>query len=79
VLIAPGVEVRLGKAATRKAPFAFCDNGRCTATLNIDQNAVRDITNAGTAEVVIHAPNVGGIQFSFPVKGFDKAYAEVIK
>lgn len=77
VLIAPGVEVRLGKAAVRKAAYAMCDNGRCTATLPVDAALVRDINAAGEAEVVIHAANGQNVQFKFPLKGFDRAYAEL--
>jgi invasion protein IalB len=77
VSIPAGVDFRLGKAAARKVPFATCESGRCTATLPVDANLVRDASAAADAEVVIHAPNGAGVQFSFPLKGFAKAYAEL--
>jgi invasion protein IalB len=79
VSIAPGVEVKLGKAAPRKVPFTMCDNGRCTATLAMDRNLVRDMTAASEAEVVIYAPNGAGVQFKFALKGFEKAYAQLTR
>jgi invasion protein IalB len=79
VSIAPGVEVKLGKAAARKVPFTTCDNGRCTATLAMDRNLVRDMTATAEAEIVIYAPNGAGVQFKFPLKGFEKAYAQLTR
>ena len=77
VLIAPGAELRLGKAAPRKLAYTMCDNGRCTVTSPVDNTLVRDITAAGEAEVVIQAANGSNVQFKFPLKGFDRAYAEI--
>jgi invasion protein IalB len=79
VSIAPGVELKLGKAAARKVPFTTCDNGHCTATLAMDRDLVRDMTMTAEAEIVIYAPNGSGVQFKFPLKGFEKAYAQLSK
>lgn len=79
VSIAPGVELKLGSAAPRKFPFATCDTGRCTALVPIDPAIVREMTATPNAEVTVHAPNGAGVQFSFAVKGFDKAYAELTR
>jgi invasion protein IalB len=79
VSIAPGIELRLGKAAVRKMPFVSCEPSRCTASIPVDNTLVRDITAAASADVVIYAPNGSGVKFNFPLKGFDKAYAELAK
>ncbi len=79
VSIAPGVELRLGKAAVRKLPFVSCEQQRCTATMPLDSTLVRDINAVQTADVVVYAPNGSGVKFNFPLKGFDKAYAELAR
>jgi invasion protein IalB len=79
VSIAPGVELRLGRAAVRKIPFVSCEPQRCTASTPVDNNLVRDISAASTADVLIYAPNGAGVKFNFPLKGFDKAYAELAR
>jgi invasion protein IalB len=79
VSIAPGIEVHLGKAAVRKMPFVSCEPARCTASIPVDNTLVRDISAAATADVIVYAPNGAGVKFNFPLKGFDKAYAELAK
>ena len=74
VMIGPGVELRLEKAQPRKVPYTACDNGRCTATMTVDSNLVRDMMAAANAEIVIQAVNGSKLQFNIPLKGFDKAY-----
>jgi invasion protein IalB len=75
VILGPGVELRLGKAAARKIPYRTCDNGRCTATLPVDGALVRDMMGTANAEIAIEAINGQKLQFTIPMKGFDKAYA----
>lgn len=75
VIIGPGVELRLGKAAARKIPYTTCDNGRCMAALPVDGVLVRDMMAAANAEVVIEAINGQKLQFNIPMKGIDKAYS----
>ena len=77
ISIAPGVEVRLGKASPRKIPLTMCETGRCIASTTMDAAFVRDLSTTPNAEVVIYAPNGAGVQFNFPLKGFESAYAEV--
>jgi invasion protein IalB len=79
VSIAPGVELRLAKATVRKLPFVTCESQRCTASIPMDSNLVRDISAVAAADVVIYAPNGSGVKFNFPLKGFDKAYAELTR
>jgi invasion protein IalB len=75
ILIAPGVEVTLGKAKPRRIAFASCDTGHCTASAPLDEALVRELSAADVAEVDIQAMNGNNVQFKLPIKGFDKAYA----
>lgn len=73
VTIAPGVELKLEKAAKRTIPFETCDNGNCTATQVIDNNLARDMSAATTVQVTVVAVNGNQVNFNFPLKGIDKA------
>jgi len=75
VVIAPGVELRVGKSPVQKIPFASCDPGRCIATANIDANLLREMTSSPTAEAVIQGMQGNAVQFNIQMKGFDKAHA----
>ncbi|HET9902542.1 MAG TPA: invasion associated locus B family protein [Xanthobacteraceae bacterium] len=78
VSIGPGVQLRLGKAV-RKMPFVSCEPQRCTASIPVDNSLIRDIGGTADADVIIYAPNGSGVKFNFPLKGFDKAYAELAR
>jgi invasion protein IalB len=75
VVIAPGVELRVGKLPPQKIPFASCDTGRCVATMSIDANLVREITTSPMAEAIIQSTQGNTVQFNIQSKGFDRAYA----
>jgi invasion protein IalB len=75
VAIAPGVELRIGKAAPRKIPFTSCETGRCVASVVMDAALLRDLTTTPTAEAVIQGSQGNNVQFNIQMKGFDKAYA----
>jgi invasion protein IalB len=73
LLIGPGVEVRMGKANPRTVPFTSCEPGRCTATVVMDNNFIRDAQATESAEVVVRAVSGNNVQFNIPMKGFEKA------
>jgi invasion protein IalB len=75
VVIAPGVELRVGKSPSQKIPFASCDPGRCIATTTVDANLLREMTTSPTAEAVIQGSQGNTVQFNIQLKGFDRAYA----
>jgi invasion protein IalB len=75
ILIAPGIEVTLGKAKPRRIAFTSCDTGHCTASTPLDDALVRELGAADMAEVDIQAMNGNNVQFKMPIKGFEKAYA----
>jgi invasion protein IalB len=75
VVIAPGVELKVGKSPAQKIPFASCDPGRCIATAPVDANLVREMTTSPTAEAIIQGSQGNTVQFNIQMKGFDRAYA----
>jgi invasion protein IalB len=75
VVIAPGLELRIGNSPARKIPFATCDNGRCVATTTVDANMLREMTTSPTAQAVIQSEQGKTIEFNIQMNGFDKAYA----
>jgi invasion protein IalB len=77
IMIPPGVDVQVEKGTKRKVNYESCDNGRCTAAVTMDANMIREVTAATTAQVSITALNGSTVQFSIPIKGFEKAYAQV--
>lgn len=74
VVIAPGVELRVGKFPPQKIPFASCDTGRCVATAPLDANLVREMTKSPTAEAFIQGLQGNTVQFNIQLKGFDRAF-----
>ena len=78
VAIAPGVELKLEKTA-RKAAFEFCEPSRCVASLAADSAFIRDASAAGTIALSVQSSDGKPLSLEFPIKGFDKAYAKMIK
>ncbi len=74
VVIAPGVEFKIGKL-TQKIAFTSCEPGRCIATMTIDANLLREMTTSQTAEAIIQGSQGNSVQFNIQMKGFDRAYA----
>jgi invasion protein IalB len=73
VAIAPGVELKLEKAAPRKVAYESCDNGQCISTQILDNNLMRDLAAAPNVQVTIQAINGQQVNFNFPIKGIDRA------
>ena len=77
IMVAPGIELKLGDGAARKIPFVSCEQGRCTASTVMDDGFLRDASAAETAQATIYGLNGQGVQFGIPLKGIDKAVAAV--
>jgi invasion protein IalB len=75
VVIAPGIELKIGKLAPQKIAFTSCEPGRCVATLPVDANLLREMTTSPTAEAIIQGVQGNAVQFNIQMKGFDRAYA----
>jgi invasion protein IalB len=78
VVIAPGVEMTLGKAAARKLAYTACE-ARCAAVFAFDEGMAKDVAAAESAQAAIAATNGKTIRFTFPVAGFDRAWAALRK
>jgi invasion protein IalB len=77
IAIAPGVELKLEKAAARKLAFDFCEPSRCSASLIADKNFAREASAAASLTVIVQSSDGKPVNFEFPIKGFDKAYAKM--
>jgi len=79
VAIAPGVDLKFDKTAARKATFDICEPTRCVANLVADSAFLRDASAAGTITLSVQSSDGKPVNFEFPSKGFDKAYAKMTK
>jgi invasion protein IalB len=77
VRIGPGIEIQLEKVAKRTIPFESCEPQRCIASMVMDATMMRDVTASTKAQIVIHAVSGQVLNFDIPVKGFDKASAQL--
>ena len=77
VLIRPGLELQLEKAAPRRIEFESCEPGRCTATLVMDNAFMKDAGTAANASVGLQSADGKSVQIGFAMKGFDKALAQL--
>jgi invasion protein IalB len=75
VAISPGVELRVGKSAPHKIPYASCFTDGCIAKSTMDANLLREMTLSPTAEAVIQGVQGNPVTFPIQMKGFDRAYA----
>lgn len=78
VQIAPGVEVRLGKAGARSIAYTACD-ARCSASFTFDEAWAKEADGADTAEVVIVSAAGKPVHVTVPLAGFGKAWAALKK
>ena len=77
VMIAPGVRLKLEKAAERTVAYESCEPGHCIATQVIDSNLLRDLNAATTAQITLQANNGNQVNLNFSLKGVDKALAHL--
>jgi invasion protein IalB len=77
VTLAPGVEVKLARGATRRATYVNCETNRCEATLDMDDAFIRDASGSESVEATLYSNAGQGVKFTLPFKGFDKALAAV--
>ena len=78
VAIAPGVELKLAKG-TRTVPYTSCEQGNCIASAPMDAAATREIGASQNIEAVVHSTRGGAVNFTIPMKGYDKAFAALGK
>lgn len=79
VQILPGIDLTLGKAKPRKVAYTSCTPQQCAGILPVDEAIVRDAGQSDNAEATIQMVDGRSIKFTFPVKGIDKAVAQLRK
>ena len=79
VLIEPGIELHVGKAAPRKFGYTSCEPNRCTSVFPVDEKLVKEIAANPKVEAVIKAVNGSTLTFQIDAAGIDKAYALLSK
>jgi invasion protein IalB len=79
VLIAPGVEVKIGDKETRKLGYSLCQPDHCEAILPLEEPMVKSLSAAPTVEVTISAVNGSEVKFTVNMKGFTQALADLGK
>ena len=77
VRLGPGVELQLEKVSKRSIPYETCDTGHCIASVVMDAAMMRDLTASTKAQLTVHAANGQILNFEIPIKGFDKASAQI--
>jgi invasion protein IalB len=77
VLIGPGVELRIGKAAPRKFPFTACAPAECTAQFPADPAFIKDVAANTSIEAVTQAINGASLTFTINPAGIDKAFGMI--
>lgn len=75
VAIQPGVDVAAQGAAARKAIYETCEPQRCVAALVLDEKTVKDFAAAPQVEATVVTNTGQAVKLTFPMKGFDKAWA----
>jgi invasion protein IalB len=79
VLIAPGVQLKIGDKEEKKLHYSACLSDHCEAVVPMDDATVKSMSSAGTAEASIVAVNGEKVNFKVNLKGFEKALADVRK
>lgn len=79
VMIANGVEIKVGNAPARKVSYQSCNTQQCTASGPMNDAFVKEITVAERANITLTAANGQALNFGIPVGGFDKALAAIKK
>ncbi len=77
ILIAPGIELRLGKDALRKLNFQACAPAECTAEFAVDPKLIREISANKSVEATIVAVNGSRVKFTINPEGIEKAYQQI--
>jgi invasion protein IalB len=77
IMIEPGVELRVGKAAPRKIAYNACAQAECTSQFPIDEKLIKDIAANPKIEAAILAVNGSTLTFQIDPTGIDKAFAQM--
>lgn len=79
VQIPKGLELTLGKAATRTMPYTACEPQRCEASAAFDDGMIKDAIASAEAKAMITAIDGRAITFNLQIKGIDQVFAAIGK
>ena len=79
VMIAPGVQLKIGDKDEKKLRYTACMPDHCEAVVPMDDATVKSLSSAATAEASVQAVNGNTVSFKINLKGFDQALADVRK
>jgi invasion protein IalB len=80
VLIAKGIEVKLGNGVPHKIAFVICNPQRCEATLAMDDATTKETIAAANGPAVVTFWKADGTDFSInlaSIKGIDRALSAI--
>jgi invasion protein IalB len=78
IAIQPGVDFVTPGQPARKAAYETCEPSRCLATLAIDEKLAKELSAAQEIEASVVTNAGQSVKLSFPMKGFDKAWAQIV-
>jgi invasion protein IalB len=79
IMVANGVEVKLGNAPMRKIGYQSCGAQQCIASAPMNDAFIKEVVAAQKADVTLTALNGRALNFGIPVTGLDKALAAIKK
>ncbi|WP_426425250.1 invasion associated locus B family protein [Bradyrhizobium genosp. A] len=78
ISIPPGIQLKLEKSsATKTIPIEVCEPAWCAGSLAMDKAFIQEASASGKVMIVITSSAGQPVQFEFPIKGFEKAYAKM--
>jgi invasion protein IalB len=78
LLIAKGIELKLGNAAPRRISYLLCNAQGCEASATMDDAMVKEAMAASSAVITIYSSNGTALNINIPsIKGIDKAIKTV--
>jgi invasion protein IalB len=79
VMIAPGVEMKIGTGAAKKYGYTQCAPQRCDTMIPMDAAIVAELKKAPTTEVNIVGIGGKNVKLTVTMKGIDQALAALAK
>ena len=78
ISIAPGIQLKLEKAAAaKKFPIEACEPNWCSASMPMDKAFIREIAASSKVTVVVTYSAGQPFTSEFPINGFEKAYSKM--
>lgn len=80
VLVAKGVELKLGEGKPHMMSYVACNPQRCEATMPMDDTVIRELMASANSSVAVTFWKADNAQFTIniqSIKGIDKAIAAV--